>query len=295
MARTGFYDASQDLYLPKDGLQWSDLGSAPYQTWDSYTTWYKELSSSTELEYTSDIIDVGSNKKIFPLILLTVLRDGATSTSGSFGADFPKIVIEGSVNSDMSSASSVTITRTSSPNYTSVGSKRYYRVTTTINSGTNTAPQGYRGISIQLLTEAIEEVIEAFNTATVDDGSTVNRTIPTAQTYSAISFVGITPTTEITDTVVTGVSSDGSTLVLYVANGYVNTGYFVGDVGSSSVTSANVSIPPLVRLVSTGTNSFTMQVYKPNTADDTNVTFDALVKGLPPVAMDENGNIIRTA
>ena len=186
MARTGFYDASQDLYLPKDGLQWSDLGSAPYQTWDSYTTWYKELSSSTELEYTSDIIDMGSNKKIFPLILLTVLRDGATSTSGSFGADFPKIVIEGSVNSDMSSATSVTLTRTSSPNYTSVGSKRYYRVTTTINSGSNPTPQGLRGISISLLTEAIEEVIEGFNTSDVDDGSTVNRTIPTAQTYGVV-------------------------------------------------------------------------------------------------------------
>ena len=60
------------------------------------------------------------------------------------------------------------------------------------------------------------------------------------------------------------------------------------------MTTSNVELPPLVRLVSTSNSNFTVQVYKPNTAEDTNVTFDALVKGLPQVAMDINGNIIRT-
>ena len=293
---TGFYDASQDLYLPKDTLTWTNLGSSPYQTWNSYDTWYKNLSSSTTVAFTSETIDFGRSAKVFPLITLTVLRDGATDTAGSFGSEAtPQIAIEGSDNSDMSSATTVTMTRASANNtFTGLGAKRYYRVTVTIDSGTNTEPQGFRGVNIVLLTDAIEEVITDFNTATVDDGSTQLRSIPTAQTYSDISFVGITPKTEITDTVVTGVSSDGSSAIFYVVSGYVNTGYFVGDTGTTTVTTSNVELPPLVRLVSTGNSNFTVQVYKPNTAEDTNVTLDALVKGLPQVAMDINGNIIRT-
>lgn len=294
MARTGFYDSTQDLYLPKDTLTWADLGESTYGSWDSYTTWYKELTSSTELEYSSDIIDFGFAKKIYPVVIITVRTDG-TNTAPSFGADFPKIKIEAGAASDLSDATSITMTRTSNPAYTGLGSKRYYRVTVTINSGTNTAPQGFRGIEIRLLTDAITETIEGFNTTTVDDGSTTTRVVPTNNSYSDISFVGVTPTSEVTDTVVTGVSSDGSSLILYVATGYVNTGYFVGDVGSSTVTTTNVTIPPMVRLVSTGTNSFTLQVYKPNTAEDTNCTLDAFVSGLPPVAIDTDGNLIRTA
>ena len=293
---TGFYDASQDLYLPKDTLTWTNLNTSPYATWDNWTNWYQNLSSSTTVAFTSEIIDFGRSAKVFPLITLTVLRDGATDTAGSFGSEAtPSIAIEGSDNSDMSSATTVTMTRASANNsFTGLGAKRYYRVTVTIDSGTNTAPQGFRGVNIVLLTDAIEEVITDFNTATVDDGSTELRSIPTANTYSDISFVGITPKSEITDSVVTGVSSDGSSLVLYVVAGYVSSGYFVGDTGSSSVTTSNVELPPLVRLVSTGNSDFTVQVYKPNTAEDTNVTLDALVKGLPQVAMDVNGNVIRT-
>lgn len=295
MARTGFYDSTQDLYLPKDSTTWADLTPGNSLSWDEWTGWYQNLTSSTELEYNSDIIDFGYEKKVYPLILITALRDGATDTAASFGADFPKIKIEAGNASNLSDATSITLTRTSNPTYTGLGSKRYYRVTVTINSGLNTAPQGLRGIEIRLLTDALTETIEGFNTSTVDDGSTTARVIPTNNTYSDISFVGITPTSEITDTVVTGVSSDGSSLVLYVTTGYVNTGYFVGDVGSSTVTTSNVTIPPMVRKVSTSTNSFTIQVYKPNTAEDTNCTIDAFVSGLPPVAMDVNGNVIRTA
>lgn len=295
MARTGFYDSEQDLYLPKDSTTWADLTPGNSLSWDEWTGWYQNLSAATELEYNSDIIDFGYEHKVYPVILITALRDGATDTAASFGTDYPEVKIEAGNASDLSDAVSTTLTRTSNPAYTGLGSKRYYRVTVTINSGLNSTPQGLRGIEIRLLTDAITETIEGFNTSTVDDGSTTARVIPTNNTYSDISFVGITPTSEITDTVVTGVSSDGSSVILYVATGYVNTGYFVGDVGSSTVTTSNVTIPPIIRKVSSGTNSFTIQVYKPNTAEDTNCTIDAFVSGLPPVAMDVNGNVIRTA
>jgi len=295
MARTGFYDSTQDLYLPKDTTTWADVTPGNSLSWDEWTTYYQNLSASTELEYNSDIIDFGYQHKIYPVVLITARRDGGTTTAPNYGADFPKIKIEAGNASDLSDATSVTLTRTSSPEYTGLGSKRYYRVTVTINSGTNTTPQGFRGIEIRLLTDAITETIEGFDSSTVDDGSTTARIVPTNNTYSDISFVGITPTTEVTDTVVTGVSSDGSSLILYVATGYVNTGYFVGDVGSSTVTTSNVSIPPMIRLVSTATDSFTIQIYKPNTAEDTNCTLDAFISGLPPVAIDVNGNLIRTA
>jgi hypothetical protein len=291
MARTGFYDSTQDLYLPKDSNTWADLTGG----WDTYTGWYQNLSASTELEWTSNIIDFGYQHKVYPVILITTRRDGATTTAGNYGTDFPKITIEAGNASDLSDATSIVMTRTSNPTYTGLGAKRYYRVTITINSGTNSQPQGLRGIEIRLLTDAITETIEQFDSSTVDDGSTTSRVIPTNSTYSDISFVGVTPTTLVEDTVVTGVSSDGSSLILYVATGYVNTGYFVGDVGSSTVTTSNISIPPLVQLVATSTDSFTIRIFKPNTAADTNCTFDAFVSGLPPVAMDVNGNLIRTA
>ena len=283
MARTGFYDRTQDLYLPKDSTTWADLSGG----WSTYTGWYQTLSASTELEYTSDIIDLGYSHAVFPLITITALADGV-QTAPSYGEDFPEILIEGSNNSDMTSASSITLTRTANPDFTGLGAKRYYRVTVTINSGTNSAPQGFRAISISLLSDAIEETIEGYNTATS------GKTVPTRLTYSTISYVGTTPLTTITDTVVTGVSSDGSTVILYVAAGYVNTGYFVGDSGSSSATTSTVTNVPLIQVVSKGTTSFVLEVYKPVSGDLTDVTLDAYVRGLPPVAMDVEGNVVRS-
>jgi hypothetical protein len=283
MARTGFYDRTQDLYLPKDSTTWADLSGG----WNTYTGWYQTLSGSTELEYTSNIIDLGYSHAVFPLITITALRDGVL-TAPSYGEDFPEILIEGSNNSDMTSASSITLTRTANPDFTGLGAKRYYRVTVTINSGTNSAPQGFRAISISLLSDAIEETIEGYNTATS------GKTVPTRLTYSSISYVGTTPLTTITDTVVTGVSSDGSTVILYVAAGYVNTGYFVGDSGSSSATTSTVTNVPLIQVVSKSTNSFVLEVYKPVSGDLTDVTLDAYVRGLPPVAMDVEGNVVRS-
>jgi len=291
MARTGFYDKSQDLYLPKDSNTWADLTGG----WDTYTGWYQTLSVSTELEFTTNIIDFGYAHTVFPLIIITALKDGNTTQSAFYGDDYPEILIEAGNQSDLSDAVSTTMTRTASPEFTSLGSKRYYRVTVTINSGINTSPNGMRGINISLLTDAIDETVEQFNTATYDDGSTATRTIPLQREYSAISFVGITPRSTITDTVVTGVSSDGSSVIYYVTNGYVNTGYFVGDTGSTSVTTSTITTVPLVRLVSTAARSFTVQVYKPNTAEECDVIADAYIRGLPPVAMDENGNVIRLA
>ena len=112
MARTGFYDSTQDLYLPKVTLTWADLGESTYGSWDSYTTWYKELTSSTELEYTSDIIDFGFAKKVYPVVIVTARRDGATDTAATFTTDFTKIKIEAGNASDLSDATSRTLTRT---------------------------------------------------------------------------------------------------------------------------------------------------------------------------------------
>lgn len=289
MAGTGFFDVGQQVYLPKDTLTWADLGSSPYQTWDSYTTWYKNLTSSTTVAFTSAIIDFGRSAKIVPNIQLSTAKDGSLEESitlDSSNDDIPTILIEGSDNSDMSSATSVTLTRTSSPIFSSLGAKRYYRVTITINSGVNTAPQGISGINIDLNTTLSEEVIESFNTATVDDGSTTTRVVPTNNAFTDIQFVGITPRTEVSDTVVTG---SGGAVSLYVASGYVNTGYFVGD--TSSVSTGSITSVPLARCVSKSTNNFTIQVYLPNNATDTNGTFDFLVKGLPEVAITSDGNL----
>jgi hypothetical protein len=198
------------------------------------------------------------------------------------------VLIEASNNSDMSSASSTTLTRTSNPAFTGLGSKRYYRVTVTINSGINSAPQGFKAIGISLLSDAVEETIEGWDT------SASGKTIATKNTYSSISYVGTTPLTTITDTVVTGVSSDGSSVIYYVASGYVNTGYFVGDSGSSSATVSNITTIPLIQVVSKSTGSFVVEVYKPASGDNTDVTLDAYVRGLPPVAMNVDGNVIRT-
>ena len=289
MAGTGFFDVGQAVYLPKDTLTWANLGSAPYQTWDSYTTWYKNLSSSSTVAFTSPIIDFGRSAKVVPTISLTTAKDGLitqTITLDSSNEDIPQFQIEGSDNSDMSSATSVTLTRTSNPTFSSLGAKRYYRVTTTIDAGSNTSPNAISGINIDLNTDTDEEIIESFNTATVDDGSTTTRVVPTNNTFTDIQFVGITPRTEVSDTVVTG---SGGAVSLYVASGYVNTGYFVGD--TSSVTTGSITSVPLARCVSKSTNNFTIQVYLPNNATDTNGTFDFLVKGLPVVSISAEGNL----
>lgn len=291
MARTGFYDRSQDLYLPKDTTTWDNLTPGNSLSWDEWTTYYQSLSTSTELEFTSNIIDFGYSHNVYPVITIVTRRDGALTTGPTYATDYPEVLIEASNDSGMAGAVSTTITKDTAPNYTGLGSYRYYRVTTTINSGTNTQPQGFRGIEVALLTDSIEETIEQFDTTTVDDGSTINRVIPTQNTYTSITYVGVTPTSTVTDTVVTGTSGGGGSL--YVATGYVATGYFIGD--SGTVTTESITTVPLIRVASKGTNDFTINVYRPNTAVDDNVTFDAYIRGLPPVAMDENGNIVRIA
>ena len=283
MARTGIFDIRNDLYVPFEPNTWSGLTLG----WNFYTTWYQLLSGVTELEYTSDTIDLGYSHKIYPLITVTALTE-VDGVAASYLADYPRILIEGSNNSDMSSASSITLTRTSNPEFVGLGSKRYYRVTVTINTGSNNAPQGFKSIGIKLLSDAIEETIEGWDT------SASGKTIATKNTYSSISYVGTTPLTTVTDTVVTGVSSDGSSVIYYVASGYVNTGYFVGDSGSSSATVTSITTIPLIQVVSKSTGSFVIQVYKPASGELTDVTLDAYVRGLPPVAMNVDGNVIRT-
>ena len=90
MARTGFYDSTQDLYLPKDTTTWADVTPGNSLSWDEWTTYYQNLSASTELEYNSDIIDFGYQKKVYPVVLITARRDGGTTTAPNYGADFPR-------------------------------------------------------------------------------------------------------------------------------------------------------------------------------------------------------------
>lgn len=290
MAGTGFYDSSQRLYLPKDTLTWTDLNTSPYATWDNWTSWYQNLTSSSTVQFTTDIIDFGRSAKVTPTVIVKTSVDGNTNsgdpiTFDSSNEDKPAITIEGSDNSDMSSATSVALTRTSNPTYTSVGKKRYYRVTVNIDAGTNAAPHGIVGIQVDLDTTEIEETIQEFNTATVDDGSTANRTIPTVNTYAGITYVGITPRTNVSDTNVTGTSSLGNYVQLdYYAEGYT-------EQSGGSVSTSAVTMPPLAQLVSTSTNSFVVSLFEANSGDDTNATVDFLVKGLEGRTITADGNL----
>ena len=286
MAKTGFFDKSQEIYLPKDSLTWDDLGTSPYGTWDSWTNWYQNLTASTTVEFTSEIIDFGASKTIVPKVVIHTRVDGGTDAA-TFSADKPSILIEASNVSDLSSGvSSVTLTRTSNPDFTSLGPKRYYRFTFNIDSGTNSAPQGFTGMDITLSSDTTSEEIENVNTTTGDDGSSVTRTISTRKTYTDMTYVGVTPTSTITDTSVTGTSAPGNFVQLdYVAEGYV-------EESSASITTSSITTVPLIQLVSTGTNNFTIRLIKPNTGAETDCTIRALVKGLPQVALDINGNII---
>lgn len=285
---TGFRDEGQQAYVPKDTFTWAELGSSPYGTWDSWTNWYQNLSSSTTLALTTDIFDAGASVEIIPLISLTTGLDGDLSTPVTFDTsneDKPTYVIEGSNNSDMSSATSITMTRTSAPNYTSIGSFRYWRMTVTIHSGTNAAPNAITGISFNSVNSFIEETVNGFNTTGGDDGSSRVRTIPLAQTYSAIKFVGITPTTVVSDTNVTGSSAPGN----YVQLDYFAEGYTVQS--TSTVTTAAITVPPICRLVETDTQSVGIELYEPNSGDETDATVDLFVKGFGIVKILDDGSI----
>lgn len=157
MAKTGFFDADQQIYLPKDTLTWANLGSSPYGNWDSYTSWYKNLSSSTTVEFTTAIHDLGSPaKKVVPTITLFLGRDGDPDADVSLPVTKPTYTFEGSNVADLSSG---VTTVTCDPNtnsdvttiFNAMPAIRYIRTTININSGLNTAPQGIRGFSINFL------------------------------------------------------------------------------------------------------------------------------------------------
>ena len=290
MAKTGFFDASQGIYLPKDSLTWNDLTNSPYATWDNWTRWYQNLSSSTTVEFTSDIIDFGQSTTIVPIITLNTARDGDTTASTSFLDDKPSILIEASDVSDLSSGvSSITLTREDFP-FTSLGKKRYYRFTFNINSGLNTQPQGFTGFDITLDSDPQTEIIEQFDTSTVDDGSTATRIIPLRKNYNAITYVGITPRTTISDT------EEEISVGLYVAANYVADSYVVGSEASSTETT--ITTLPMGRFVgatvggfTSGSDKITISLVAPNTGDDVNATVDCFVSGLPNVGMNAEGNV----
>tara|TARA_R100000655_G_scaffold31482_3_gene62963 strand:+ start:1641 stop:2522 length:882 start_codon:yes stop_codon:yes gene_type:complete len=285
---TGFRDEGQQAYVPKDTLTWANLGSSPYGTWDSWTNWYQNLSSSTTLALTTDIFDAGEAIEVIPIFTLSTGLDGDLGTPVTFDTsneDKPTYLIEGSNNSDMSSASSITMTRTSAPNYTTIGNFRYWRVTVTIHTGTNAAPNAITGLSFSRLQNFQEETVNGFNTTGGDDGSSRVRTVPLELTYSAIKFVGITPTTLVSDTNVTGTSSLGN----YVQLDYYAEGYTVQSGGA--VSSTAITVPPICRLVETDPTSVGIELYEPNSGDETDATVDLFVKGYPVVKILDSGSI----
>ena len=151
MAKTGFFDISQGIYLPRDTLTWADLTSG----WSAYTTWYQNLSVSTTVEFTGAIIDLGSSKQVVPLVELSIKVDGDSTASPTFVSGKPIITFECSDVADLSSAvTTVTVDKDTNYNATTqfltVGAKRYYRATFNINSGLNTAPQGFAGMEVVL-------------------------------------------------------------------------------------------------------------------------------------------------
>jgi len=292
MAKTGFFDASQGIYLPKDSLTWDDLSNSPYATWDNWTRWYQNLTADTEVEFTTDIIDFGTSTTVVPLITITTARDGNVDTSAFFQDDKPSITIEGSDVSDLSSGVSSTTIDRSTFAYSNIGKFRYYRFTFNINSGLNTAPQGFTGFDITLNTEAQTETIEAFDTSTVDDGSSTTREIPLRKKYSSIQYVGITPRTTISDTEEEVVAGGG----LYVAANYVADSYVSGSDASTSEVS--ITTVPLARFVSADTSSIvdtsiTISLVAPNTGTDVNATVDGFVSGLPLVGVNAEGNVAK--
>jgi hypothetical protein len=72
---------------------------------------------------------------------------------------------------------------------------------------------------------------------------------------------------------------------------YVAEGYFTES--TASITTSSVTVVPLIQLVSTDTQAFTIRLFKPNTGDETDCQIRALVKGLPLAAQDTNGNIVQ--
>ena len=269
---TGFYDSDQRLTLPKDTLTWTNLDTSPYATWDNWTTWYQNLTSSSTLSLTTDIYDAGAAIEDVPNFTLNTRIDGywrrgfwnlgyagsPTVTYDSSNEDMPTWLIKGSNSADMSSSSQITMTRTSAPNYVSIGKFRYWQVTVTINAGTNIRPHGISGVRFDVSEQMMEEIVSGFDTSTVDDGTSTTRTIPLVNSYSSIKYVSVTPTTTITD----------------------NSGY-VGSI---------VSVPS-VKVVETDTNSIGIQVYKPMSGDETDATVDVIVRGYPLVAITQYGNI----
>ena len=256
----GFFDRSQLLVLPSGFLTWDDLGNSPYGTWASWTRYYQDLNASTTtMTFVSEIFDAGSEVKGVPIISLTTGLDGSPNSAGTFISGKPTYTIEASNNSNMTSAVSTTLSKDTDPYFDFLGSYRYYRVSVEINVGSNTAPQGMAGITLAISRKTKQEVINEFVTSTVDDGSTVTRTIPTSNTYSKILSVTTTSRTAAEDT-----------------DGYVTFGN---------------SVPPLIQLTSASTNSFTLKLTKHNSGAETDATIDAVVLGFPRVGVTSNGNI----
>lgn len=151
MSGTGYYDKSTGIYMPLDGVTWGTLADSPYTktTWGSWTTWYNNLTAGTStVAFTGDIIDLTAAFKVSPEVTVDTIKD--TGADAVFVVEaYPEITFEASNNSNMSSATTQVITRTS-PDYTIGAAKRYHRVTVKVEAGSNAAPQGLRGYEVRL-------------------------------------------------------------------------------------------------------------------------------------------------
>lgn len=253
-----FFDKTQRLNLPADSLTWDDLGNAPYQTWDNWTGWYQNLNdSSTTFSVQTPILDAQAQITGVPVIRLRVVRDGDVRTTGTFITGKPSYLIEAGNASDLSDAVSTTISKDTSPNYVTLGSKRYYRVTATINTGSNAAPNGVAEFVVTPYTEFTTENVN-IDTSTVDDGSSVTRTISLLRKYSDVIICNFTPVDTITDD-----------------QGYI----------------ANPNpVMPIYKLESSTRDSITISVKTPSGVE-TDGTVDIEIKGLPEASVRDDGNV----
>ena len=163
--RTGYYDKGHRIRLPYiklarwqdltpgNNLSWGEWGVHPLQSWH-HNLADRWIVAGSRVTYRSDIIDHGSSEVIAPIIDITTEvegQPGVSITLDSSNEDVPTVLIEGSDNADMSSASEFTFTRTSNPTYTPMAAKRYYRVTVQINAGTMFyAMNGLKSVNIVL-------------------------------------------------------------------------------------------------------------------------------------------------
>lgn len=144
--------AQNGVYQPTDNTDWSELGTTPFGTWSSWTSWHP-TPNSVEIQVDED---TGSSDLRSPLLDLryqgTATVSLKISDSGSFSGE------------------ETTYTLSSTP--TSVIAGRYYRFTINVAQDSNTGVPLIFSAKIGFGTNTITEYQRAVDTATL--GGTID-------------------------------------------------------------------------------------------------------------------------